>query len=345
MKKINAEIIADSKNEHGNRITTFVLTYPRIIHAELLTHRLFSRNAASSRAIPASKMIKDIQEDPFVPVAWQKAHKGMQGTEYFEDRVDIENRTAEWLYNVNVACSTATILNDMKVTKQLINRTLEPYQWYTCIVTFTEGENFFELRCPQYAGAKPGATYRSMKDFAKGENLPEALEWTDVQKLEINKGAGEIHISLLAEAMWDAMNESEPKQLKAGEWHIPFGDNMDKERIFDIWYYSREEAIEQWLDETGASTELDFNPELEYEKKFASEFDDIRIKIATARCARVSYLNFEGKDDYEADLKLFQRLYDMKHMSPFEHCARAMDNSTNWSGNFRGFVQLRKEIE
>ena len=88
--------------------------------------------------------------------------------------------------------------------------------------------------------------------------------------------------------------------------------------------------------------------------------EEAKIKIATARCARVSYLNFEGKDDYEADIKLYDRLLAMKHLSPFEHCARAMskeeylggdlhyvkgDPSHGWSGNFRGFVQLRKEIE
>ncbi len=80
--------------------------------------------------------------------------------------------------------------------------------------------------------------------------------------------------------------------------------------------------------------------------------DDIKIKIATARCARVSYLNFEGKDDYEADVKLYSRLMQMNHMSPFEHVAMAMDGETRssgdgrgFSGNLRGFVQLRQKVE
>ena len=71
-KKTSAKIVADSIDERGNRITTYLLTYWRAIHSELLTHRMFSRNAASSRAIPFAKMVKDIQEDPFIPIAWQR---------------------------------------------------------------------------------------------------------------------------------------------------------------------------------------------------------------------------------------------------------------------------------
>ena len=72
MKKIEAKIITDSISPQGNRITTFLLTYPRFIHSELMTHRVFSRNSASSRAIPFEKMVKMIEEDPFIPIAWQK---------------------------------------------------------------------------------------------------------------------------------------------------------------------------------------------------------------------------------------------------------------------------------
>ena len=70
--KISAKILADSISPQGMRITSYLLTYPRFIHAELMTHRLFSRNSASSRAIPFEKMVKMVQEDPFIPIAWQK---------------------------------------------------------------------------------------------------------------------------------------------------------------------------------------------------------------------------------------------------------------------------------
>jgi len=342
-REIKAEIVADSKNEYGQRITTFILTYPRFIHAELLTHRLFSRNAASSRAIPAKKMIEAIVNDPFVPVAWQKAHKGMQGTEYFDYT---ETLRESWVDASLSAVDAAEVLMESGVTKQLINRLLEPFQWYTCLVTATEYDNFFELRCPQYeVDGKRDKHYKSRKDAIRDDSTLskyDLLSW-----LKSNHAQGEIHISLLAEAMWDARNESTPKQLKAGEWHIPFGDRFDINRVEDL---SRDTLFTR---------------------------EQLKVKIATARCARISYNNFEGKDDYEADIDLYNSLLtrpytnkkgftftekDPKHMSPSEHCARAMSDNdrfkeakdefnnyirveNEWSGNFRGFVQLRKEIE
>ena len=78
-----AEIIADSKNKIGNRITTFVVTFPRIILAEFNTHRMLSKNSASSRAIPFQKMLKSVKENPFIPLKWMKDHLGMQGNEFF----------------------------------------------------------------------------------------------------------------------------------------------------------------------------------------------------------------------------------------------------------------------
>src|SRR6056297_1836815 len=95
--KINAKIVADSKDTRGNRITTFLLTYPRMIHSELMTHRMFSRNSASSRAIPFEKMIKKVEEDPFIPIAWQKDHKAMQGNEYITDQELINQCRLNWL--------------------------------------------------------------------------------------------------------------------------------------------------------------------------------------------------------------------------------------------------------
>jgi hypothetical protein len=298
-------------------------------------------------------MIADIEEDPFIPVAFQKAHSGMQGTEYFEGS-EAEWCKGQWELGLEVAWRRAKQMNEGGITKQLINRILEPYQWYTCICTFTEGGNFFNLRCPQYefkihdkGELVETKVYKSRKDVIAdvGDLIdPEVgrmSQQSDLDWLKKNKGQGEIHISLLAEAMWDSMNEYDYKQLKAGEWHIPFGDRFDDERII-------EECKGLFRSTEGSMIYL---PEL-------------KRKIATARCARVSYNNFEGKDDYEADIKLYDRLKDMGHMSPFEHCARTMsedeylhhshtwlsedgltqEESMGWSGNFRGFVQLRKEI-
>lgn len=161
--KISAEIIADSKDSRGNRITTFVLTFPRFILAELNTHRLFSRNSASSRAIPFEKMVKMVEEDPFIPIAWQKDHKGMQGSEYITHLEHLDLRKKQWILARDYAIEMATSMNHKLetfggdiiddgsgVTKQICNRLLEPFMWHKVICTFTEGENFFNLRCPNY---------------------------------------------------------------------------------------------------------------------------------------------------------------------------------------------------
>lgn len=226
MNKISASIVADSLNNFGNRITTFKIIYPRIIHSEIMTHRMFSRNSASSRAIPFEKMVKMVQEDPFIPIAWQKNHKGMQGNEYITDPTDLELNINGWLRAKDNAISMAKYLNhgvkegrNNGVTKQICNRLLEPFMWHTALITATEWENFFELRCPKYVVKnKP---FRSKKDVLKeftsfGFSFEDTLNW-----LTINESQAEIHIQALAEAMWDARNESVPKQLEAGEWHLP----------------------------------------------------------------------------------------------------------------------------
>lgn len=70
--QIKAEIVADSINQQGDRLTSLLITFPRIILAEVNTHRSLSKNTSSSRAIPFRKMVEAIQSDPFIPIAWQK---------------------------------------------------------------------------------------------------------------------------------------------------------------------------------------------------------------------------------------------------------------------------------
>jgi hypothetical protein len=280
----------------------------------------------------------------------------MQGTDYINRTNDIVDC---WRRARDQAVEHATELNQRQVTKQLANRLLEPFMYHTILVTFTEGENFFALRCPQYAyneysiydELEKTTLYRSRKDLIAAEGgtgkvyihandtAPHRKRgaWTDtfedVDWLYLNKSGADIHISRMAECMWDALNESTPVDLKAGEWHIPFSDQM----VFD-------------------NDDLIYGPL-------------VRVKVATAMCARVSYtvIGEEGKPpNYANDIKLHDRLAASGHWSPFEHCARVMnavelaqytrtqpsryvdpnmpsyDVSQGWSGNFQGFIQYRK---
>ena len=92
---IVARIVADSINNSGNRITTFELEYHRFIHSELMTHRLFSRNAMSSRAVPVSKMIEQVRNSPATPIHWGKNQAGMQAADVL-DGENLSETKGEW---------------------------------------------------------------------------------------------------------------------------------------------------------------------------------------------------------------------------------------------------------
>lgn len=355
---ISAKIVADSKNAFGDRLTTMELIFPRMILAELNTHRMFTRNSASSRAIPFDKMVKSVMETPFVPMAWQKNHSGMQGTEYHLDDMYKHAAVKGWLRARDKAVYEATLLNkSVNITKQLVNRLLEPFLYHKVLLTFTESENFFNLRSPQYDNHNGyGEVYdKSKRDFLNSVGLPRTAsdydEWITEDWLSINKGMGEIHIMELAEKMWDAMKDSTPRSLNEGEYHLPYGDDLDDKKISDIlkgMYDIRKYGF--WGQK---------------------EIEEFKIKVVTARCARLSYqtLGDNPKIDYKADLKLYKTLYDSGHFSPFEHIGRAMSREEyythvrgigkrdvtgnlifsraqyGWSNNFKGFIQNRATLE
>lgn len=375
--KITAEVVADSLSLQGDRLTSLLITFPRIILAEVNTHRMLSKNTSSSRAIPFEKMVEAIENDPFIPIAWQKEHKGMQGTEYIIDPIEVKNCIESWLIGRDDILDCAKVLHgdiaifddtpdpykclEMGVTKQICNRLLEPFMWTTMLITGSkEGwDNFFKLRCPQYeyydmlTGKQ--TFYRSKKDWLKyyeNKPLPKAkhiskIPETSVEWLQINKGQAEIHMMALAESIYDALNESKPKQLEAGEWHIPFYDKIPNK-------FNEED-----------NTNL---------RRIA------KVKISTAMAARTSYtvVGDEKVVDYEKMIALHDRLLaqDPPHSSPFEHCARAMsdeeyytfvkgntpfikqletnpylvgyigsDKIYGWCRNFKGFIPYRHIVE
>lgn len=144
--KITAKVLADSVNAAtGARITTLELRYPRYIHAEFMTHRVFSRNASSSRAIPISKQIDAIELQPVMPLEWGSNKPGMQAGEAI-GRIAQTEAEGIWVQALNDAVKAARKLKDLGVHKQIVNRLLEPFAHITVIVTATEWNNFFDLR-------------------------------------------------------------------------------------------------------------------------------------------------------------------------------------------------------
>ncbi len=179
---VSAKIIADSINPRGVRITTFELNYPRIIHAELLTHRVFSRNSASSRAIPVATVINLVENDPAMPVHWGKNQPGMQAKEEL-DEVTKAGVQGLWLEASKQAVSIAKVMSDMKAHKQVVNRILEPFQHMKVVLTMTERENWYLLR--DHVDADPT-------------------------------------IHELARKMKEAEDASTPNRLTFGQWHLPY---------------------------------------------------------------------------------------------------------------------------
>lgn len=179
---VSAKIIADSINTRGVRITTFELIYPRIIHSELMTHRMFSRNAASSRAIPVKSMIDLIEQNPAMPSHWGKNQPGMQASEEL-DELSKASVKGIWLNACKDAVSHARVMADIGAHKQVINRITEPYQHMKVVLTATEYNNWYWLR--DHADADPT-------------------------------------IAELAKAMNKAKDESTPSELFDDEWHLPY---------------------------------------------------------------------------------------------------------------------------
>lgn len=310
---ISARIIADSIYDKGPRLTTMVLRYPRFIHAEFMTHRVFSRNASSSRAIPVQKMIDAVKNDPAMPVFWGKNQAGMQAAEeleYFEPIPMTKEEVAkefscftafpkdiiyrdygklemqalrisprevakrEWLFARDEAIKRVQQLMEIGLHKQIANRMLEPWMHIEVVVTATDWANFYALRLDK---------------------------------------AAQPEMRALAQAAYEAHIASFPRVLKPGEWHLPFvsGDEIGR-----------------------------LEP-------------DVLCRISAARCARVSYLKHDGtKATTEEDMELFDRLMAgaIKHSSPTEHQAVVPREDSiartqmhhDFKSNLQGWIQYRK---
>lgn len=189
---IQAKVIADSVAAHGGRITTLQLRYPRFIHAEFLTHRNFSRNASSSRAIPTAALIEQVRTAPAMPVHWGKNQPGMQAREELASEWARDQVKEHWLAAAFDAVATAQSMLTIGAHKQIVNRILEPFLHIDVVVTSTSFTNFFALR--DHPDAQP-----EMQSMAK--------------------------------AMRRAIDESTPDHLDEGQWHTPYVNHQEYARF------------------------------------------------------------------------------------------------------------------
>ncbi len=305
---ISAKVIADS-SFNMSRLISFELTFPRIVLSEFNTHRVFSRNSASSRAIPVWKRLAEVLHNPYIPIHFGKNKSGMQSAEDLSEEVRVKAREL-WLSGRNIAAVQAfmlaggydQIMKDAKgdpkaeavceainrylatykrslpelvplanpAHKQHVNRVLEPYGWHTVIATGTHWRNFYALRASRMA-------------------QPEIQD--------------------LAILMARAHMSSRPVPLENGEWHLPLIFDEDRREVADPMKLAR---------------------------------------ISSARCGRVSYLTHDGKRALDKDLDMADGLQSNGHSSPFEHPALADTGGSkhHYDSNF-GFpwVQYRKLLK
>lgn len=149
MTTITAKVIKDSIYD-GHRLTTLELHYPRIILAELNTHRQLSKNTSSSRAIPVEKIISNVLRDPYVPLQWGLNQKGMSSFTNADEATSNKAKD-QWLRALSEVVERVEELINLGIHKQFANRILEPWSHVNTVISGTEWENFFKLRISKYA--------------------------------------------------------------------------------------------------------------------------------------------------------------------------------------------------
>jgi hypothetical protein len=317
---ISAKIIADSISPAGVRITTFELEYPRFIHAEFMTHRMFSRNAASSRAIPVNRAIELIRENIARPIHWGKNQPGMSAKEEHNALIHIPSSittTGDWTRELcwwragEAAIQHAEAFNAAGYHKQIVNRLLEPFTHIKVVCTATEFNNFWWLR-----------------------NHPDAQP----------------EIQELARVMLAEFNKSEPLELCQGDWHVPYyehgdwtptGSDFDEGPQRDIHGRTLQEAIAisasccaqvsyRKLDDSLEKAQDIYKRLVESEPVHASPFEH--------QATPMHEYHFREDEDVLLYINPENETLDSEGITHFDRYGKA------WSGNFRGWIQNRQLI-
>lgn len=306
---ISAKILAYSRDHRGRYIVSWELEYPRFIHGEFMTHRLFSRNAASSRAIPVKSMIEAVRLSPASPIHWGMNQPGMQAKEELTGEA-LAAVQQEWRMASICAMASARIMDHNGAHKQIVNRVLEPFQTMKTVMTATCLDNFFWLR--NHEDAQP-------------------------------------EIKELARLMWEALQGAEAVLLSPGDWHVPYyNDGVWKEQIkfhaqlssgqppaTDKFGHSLANALAisasccaqvsyRRLDDTLEKAQMIFQRLVDSKPVHASPFE------------------------HQATPIMVPELYCHDCQSPptWEKGVTHVDRNGNfWSGNFIGFIQHRQLLD
>lgn len=329
MTKISATCIQASVGPNGIPIHTLQLVYPRFIHAENKTHRrlrigndivtietetalmddpFLSRNAASSRAIPVSKMLDQVREDPAMPIHWGKNQGGMQAyTELSAE--DAESAQAWWkTLGLQVAGAVEEASDMYGLHKQVLNRVIEPWQWMTVVVTATDWKNFFALR--DHPKAQP-----EIKELARV--MRQAIDSAEVRVL----ASGELHVPFVKRKHVGV--DMEYSIIHGGEKVI-----LNKDQALRVSASCCAQSSFRTLDYSLTKAENIYKTLVEDEPVHASPFEHQAIAMSNYDDVFVMMSSSRGRQ--------------LSFPEGITHLDR---NRELWSGNLRGWVQYRQLIK
>lgn len=278
-----ARILADSISPEGCRLTTILVRLPRIVLAEFNTHRMFSRNSASSRAIPVATQLRRLMDDPFVPGEFGANQPGMQAG---DPLIGMKHDAAveEWLCQRDEAVLGALrLMSSPKFVNAGLGLGMTVADLVAEVSEKVRLKNPELYDMPDFLGVHKGLASRPLEAFMWHEVIVTASSWGNFRALRTDENA-QLEIRIAAHLMMDAYDQSQPVAVGYGEWHLPL-----------------------------------IQPD---ETDWARAHPDQAVKVSASRCAAVSYRSHEtDRVDIDADLRRYDRLVGPGHMSPLEHPA------------------------
>lgn len=405
------KVLAATINPVSNtKMISLLVDFPTVLLAELRTHRIltqgslyehmehdmFNMSANSARAIPHSRYVKNIIENPFIPI-WTKQQKGMSGEAFSNEESDVVNQMwidylkgcdSKMAIEVNSNTTIAKVftevteeshgwivdyhkkgitdfhqyLIDRGVHKQNANRILAPFAWTTCIITGTEWENFFELRCPMYYDAKSKQIFKSRKAYCKYIEAETGIYPVHSEDFwqAINKSPAQPEFQVIAEMLYDLCAEAD---WRINKYHIPFEREILKQYSSHFKWDTGVMHIMSCKDENGVKCGM-----CQQSDEINRKLQEDLILISASMCAKLSYNTQDNEDTVEKHLERAKMLLEHRHMEPFSHQAVAMDKmeyyndfyksmvknidgkkvavrELGWCYNLRGFISKRYMIE
>lgn len=336
---ISARVVAHSKSAYsGKEIITFEYEMPKCILAELNTHRLFSRNAQSSRAVPIAKVIEGIRNNPVTPIYWgsnqagmvagEEINKGLTlGWSYQYDEPYDFDRDDAWIYSANEIADIMQAWEDAGYHKQIVNRIGEAFTFVRGVITATEFDNFFHLRI--HPAADP-------------------------------------FIQELARCMWEALQASEAEVLHEGEWHTPYVEHsryLDETLHYGHWIETEHDnnlifsdiPLERAKQVSAAGTaqvsfrKLDLSDET-VDRVYSRLVDEETPHASCVEHQATPMKSYQGcfayNENGDKDSVYPQSVINSpNHPYTWEKGITHMDKEGNlWSGNFKSWIQNRKLI-